>query len=59
MRLASRSAARSLASSALQPDLRILWKVSLFHRMAYQFSFATASVRDRIGRSVTSFQLID
>jgi hypothetical protein len=49
---------RSFTSSALQPDFRILWKVSIFQRMAYQFSFSTASLRDLIGRSVTSFQSI-
>jgi hypothetical protein len=35
MRLTSRSAVRSLASSARQPDLRILWNVSIFQRVAY------------------------
>ena len=39
MRLASRSAVRSFEASALQPDFRILWKVSIFHRMAYQEIF--------------------
>jgi hypothetical protein len=31
IRFTSRSAVRSLDSSALQTDLRILWKVSIFH----------------------------
>jgi hypothetical protein len=35
MRFASRSAVRSFASSALQPDFKILWKVSIFHLCAY------------------------
>ena len=39
IRLTIRSAARSFDSSALQPDFRILWKVSIFQRMAYQVSF--------------------
>lgn len=43
IRLASRSAVRNLESSALQPDLRILWKTSIFHRSAYQQSILTAS----------------
>lgn len=29
------SAVRSFASSALQPDFKILWKVSIFHLCAY------------------------
>ena len=45
MRLASRSAVRSLDSSALQPDLRILWKTSIFQRMAYQSIFSIAASR--------------
>lgn len=48
MRLASRSAVRSLESSARQPDLRILWKTSIFQRMAYQSIFSTASERVRL-----------
>ena len=39
IRFTSRGAVRSLASSARAPDLRILWKVSIFQRNAYQFSF--------------------
>ena len=35
-RLTSRSAVRSFECSALQPDFRILWKVSIFQRSAYQ-----------------------
>ena len=31
-KLTSRSAVRSFDASALQPDFRILWKVSIFHR---------------------------
>jgi hypothetical protein len=58
IKLTIRSAARSLTSSALKPDLRILWKISIFQRVAYQFSFSTASLRDRMGRSVMSFQSI-
>src|SRR3954449_405344 len=58
IRLTIRSAARSLDASALQPDFRILWNVSIFHRIAYQVSFSSASLRDRIGRFVISFQSI-
>ena len=56
--LVSRSAVRSLASSALQPDFRILWKTSIFHRRAYQRSFSAASAGEPTGRSVISFQSI-
>ncbi len=49
---------RNFTSSALQPDLSILWKVSIFQRMAYQLSFSMASLRDLIGRSVISRQSI-
>src|SRR5665213_3417930 len=58
MRLASRSAVRSLESSARQPDLRILWKTSIFQRIAYQLIFSTASERVRAGKSLISFQSI-
>ena len=58
MRFASRSAVRSFDSSALQPDLRILWKTSIFQRMAYQSIFSIAAARVRTGRSVISFQSI-
>jgi hypothetical protein len=57
-RFTSRSAVLSFDSSALQPDFRILWKVSIFHRMEYQTSFSTASWREHTGRSVSSFQSI-
>ncbi len=56
IRLTSRSAVRSLDSSALQPDFRILWKVSIFHRMAYQWSFSMASSREHTGKLVMSFR---
>lgn len=56
--LASRSAVRSRDSSALQPDFRILWKVSIFQRMACQLSFSIASRRDATGKSVISFHLM-
>jgi hypothetical protein len=55
MRLAKRSAVRNLDSSALHPDLRNLWNISIFQRKAYQSSFSTASARDLTGRSVISF----
>ena len=58
IRLTMRSAVLSRTSSALKPDFRILWKVSIFQRMAYQLSFSIASSRDRMGRSVISFQSI-
>jgi hypothetical protein len=57
-RLTIRSAVLSRTSSALKPDFKILWKVSIFQRIAYQSSFSIASLRDRTGRSVTSFQSI-
>ncbi|CAB3773851.1 hypothetical protein LMG29542_07469 [Paraburkholderia humisilvae] len=50
----SLSAVRSRDSSALQPDFRILWKVSIFQRIAYQSSFSIASARERTGRLVIS-----
>src|SRR4051812_44888327 len=55
IKLARRSAVRSLDSSALQPDLRILWKVSIFHRSAYHWSFSMAATRESTGRLVMSF----
>ncbi|WP_419906604.1 hypothetical protein [Hoeflea sp.] len=58
MRKIPHSAVRNLASSALQPDFRILWKVSIFQRMAYQSSFSMASLWEYIGRLVISFQSI-
>src|ERR1700723_2607436 len=41
-RFANRSAVRNLDSSALQPDLRILWNISIFQRIAYHSSFSMA-----------------
>src|SRR5205807_7593059 len=58
IRLTILSAARSLEASALQPDFRILWNVSIFQRIAYQASFSNASLRDRTERFVISFQSI-
>lgn len=55
IRLVNRSAVRSCESSALQPDFRILWKVSIFQRIAYQSIFSTASALERTGRLVMSF----
>jgi hypothetical protein len=46
IRFTSRSALRSLESSALQPDLRILWNSSIFQRIAYHCIFSTASFSD-------------
>jgi hypothetical protein len=34
-----------LVSSARQPDFRILWKVSIFHRIAYQEPWGTPKSR--------------
>jgi hypothetical protein len=53
----SRSAVRSLASSARQPDLRILWKTSIFQRSACQESIRATSSDEQTGRLVISFQL--
>src|SRR5438309_420872 len=47
-RLTIRSAALSRASSALQPDFSILWKVSIFQRRPYQRSFAIADMHDAL-----------
>ena len=58
IRLTILSAARSFEASARQPDFRILWNVSIFQRMAYHASFSTASLRERMGRFVISFQSI-
>src|ERR1700741_425840 len=58
MRVTRRVAVRSFASSALQPDFKTLWNISIFHRMAYQLIFSMASARERIGRSVMSFHSI-
>ena len=54
--LARRSAVRSRASSALQPDFRTLWNTSIFHLKAYQRSFSTAARFEVTGKSVSSFQ---
>jgi hypothetical protein len=37
---------------------RILWKTSIFHRMAYHSSFSTAARPEFTDTSVISFQLI-
>ena len=58
IRLVRRWAVRSLTSSALQPDLRTLWKTSIFHRKAYHWIFSMASRRDCTGKLVISFQTI-
>ena len=55
---ARRSAVLSRASSALQPDFRILWNTSIFHHRAYQRSLSTAARFAVTGRSVTSLQSI-
>src|SRR5712691_6563685 len=57
-RLVRRWAVLSFDSSALQPDLRILWNTSIFHRKAYHSSFSMASLREFTGRSVISFHSI-
>src|SRR5205823_14298306 len=46
IKLASRWAVLSLDSSALQPDLTILWNSSIFHLNPYHSSFSIASWRD-------------
>src|ERR1700733_15062100 len=58
MRFTSRSAVLSFASSALHPDLRILWKVSIFHLCEYHSNFSIASRQERTGRLVSSFHSI-
>jgi hypothetical protein len=49
-------AVRRRDSSALQPDFRSLWNASIFQRIAYQFSFSTASRYDVTGKSAISTQ---
>ena len=46
---------RSRDSSALHPDFKILWKVSIFQRMAYQLNFSIALRHDATDKSVISF----
>ncbi|MDA9391361.1 hypothetical protein WN73_11915 [Bradyrhizobium sp. CCBAU 45394] len=59
IRLARRSASAVLSlPPALQPDFKILWNISIFHRMAHQLIFSIASERLRTGRSVISFDSI-
>lgn len=58
IRLTRRSAVRNFESSALQPNLRTLWKTSIFHLNAYYSIFSTASLRDWTERSVRSFHSI-
>jgi hypothetical protein len=41
-RFTRREAVFSRACSARQPDLRILWKISIFQRSAYHCTFSTA-----------------
>lgn len=53
-----RGAVRSFDCSTLQPDFRILWKSSIFQRIAYHFSFSAASARLRTGKSVRCFHSI-
>jgi hypothetical protein len=53
--LTRRSAVRSFEASALQPDFRILWKTSIFHRSEYHLSFSTVSLRDVTDRFVINF----
>lgn len=57
-KLTSRSAVRGFDASALQPDFRILWKVSIFQRWLYQRIFSRASRREITGKSKISFQSI-
>lgn len=45
IRLVRRWAVLSFDSSALQPDLRILWNTSIFHLKPYHSSFSIASAR--------------
>ena len=58
-RLAAEAASRvdlvRLAASARQPDFRILWNNSIFHRHAYHRSIPIASSSVATGRSVASF----
>jgi hypothetical protein len=58
IRFVRRSAVLNFDSSALQPDLRILWNTSIFHRKAYYSNFSMAFLREFTGRSVKSFQSI-
>src|SRR3954470_17365586 len=58
IRFTSLSELRNLDSSALHPDLSILWNTSIFHRIAYQVSFSMASLSVFTGRLVISFHTI-
>jgi hypothetical protein len=54
----SRSAARNFASSPRQPAFRILWKSSIFQRIAYQRIFSTACSKLPTSKSVRNFHTI-
>ena len=45
-KLTSRSAVRGFDASALQPDFRILWKVSIFQRWLPADLFQSIAARD-------------
>src|SRR6185312_2893768 len=57
-KLLSGPALSNFASSVLQPVLRILWKVSIFQRCVYQFSFSTACSRETTSTLVISVHSI-
>src|SRR4030095_15776955 len=59
IKLTSRSAVRSRDCSALQPDFKILWNVSIFQRDAYHSSFSMACKGEETGKSVRSFQSME
>jgi hypothetical protein len=57
-RLTRRSAVRCFDCLARQLIFRMLWKVSIFLRCAYQFGFSVACRRDVIGRSARSLRSV-
>jgi hypothetical protein len=58
MNFAKPSDVLNLDSSALHPDFKTLWNVSIFQRIAYHSIFSIASDSDLTGKLVNSFQKI-
>lgn len=56
MNFAKPSDVLNLDSSALHPDFKILWNISIFQRIAYHSIFSIASDSDLTGKLVNSFQ---
>ena len=58
MNFAKPSDVLNLDSSALHPDFKTLWNISIFQRIAYHSIFSIASDSDLTGKLVNSFQKI-